>query len=81
LLIHIGEILNALKKYHQELSFTDADSIRWMRNILAHQYISIRKGYIIKALFDHLPVLKQETLSYLHAIWDPYVWTRITFIE
>lgn len=43
-----------------------------MRNILAHQYLSIRKGYIVKALFDYLPILKQEALKYLRQSLDNY---------
>jgi uncharacterized protein with HEPN domain len=52
-------------KHYPEMKITDGKNIIWLRNILAHEYMTIRKSFVRKILSESLDILKQECISYL----------------
>jgi len=64
-LVHIGELVSVLIKHYPDMSITDGKNIVWLRNILAHEYMTIRKSFVRKILAESLAILKQECIHHL----------------
>ncbi len=65
ILVHIGELVSILHRHYPDLSLTNEKNIIWLRNILAHEYMTIRKSFVRKILAESLSILKQECTTYL----------------
>ncbi|HEX7365741.1 MAG TPA: HepT-like ribonuclease domain-containing protein [Pelobium sp.] len=65
-IITIGEAMNALLKLNPEIKITNARRIVDARNKLTHGYDEIEIVQIWSIIVNHLPILKEEVISFLN---------------
>ena len=81
MLVHIWEIVSVLIKNYPEEKITNAKSIIWLRNILAHDYLAIRKSFVRKILEESLPILKNDCTLSLTQQWEKHHAAFVEFFE
>ena len=70
LLVHIGETVSIITKNYPKEHISNARNIIDFRNILAHDYMTIRKWFIKKILDTSLDILEQDCKLILHHQWE-----------
>jgi uncharacterized protein with HEPN domain len=65
LLIHLAELISALWKIDPSINLLHHELFRSFRHMLAHQYLTIRKGLITQMIFKRMPELRQDIESKL----------------
>jgi uncharacterized protein with HEPN domain len=73
MLVHVAEIIFTMKKYRADYEFIDDGALKGMRNIIAHDYLTVRGSFVQHAIYHKLPLLKQKAQQYMHEFHDIYI--------
>ncbi len=79
ILVHIWETVSSITKNYPEEYIHQSRNIVDFRNILAHDYMAIRKWFVIKILDNSLTTLEDDCRKILSKQWDQNY--KASFIE